>query len=129
MLKKHKKVHFPDYLKYTCINAAYSDFINKFVRAIDSVAPVKQGRVRANSKPWFDSKIISAIRKRGNLYSRYKKSGLEIDKDKFKTSKKIPQKMLNRKRRVEKFKAKLQKLSSKLQKPERVAENFKVSCF
>ena len=40
-----KKIHFPDYLKYSCIN---SDFINKFLRAIDSVAPTKKLRVKAN---------------------------------------------------------------------------------
>ena len=37
-----EKIHFPDYLKYTWVNTAYSDFINKFMRPIDSVAPVKK---------------------------------------------------------------------------------------
>ena len=40
----------------------------------------------ANSKPWFDAEIISAIQKRGKLYSGYKNSGLETDKDKLKTN-------------------------------------------
>ena len=57
------------------MNAAYSDFINKFMTAIDSVAPIKKVKVRANSKPQFDSEIISAIQEK--LYSRYKMSGLE----------------------------------------------------
>ena len=40
----------------------------------------------ANSKPWFDAEIFSAIQKRGKLYSGYKNSGLETDKDKLKTN-------------------------------------------
>ena len=46
-----KKIHFPDYLKYTCINAAYSGLIAKVMRAIDSVAPIKKVRAKANFKP------------------------------------------------------------------------------
>ena len=37
-----KKIHVPDFLKYICINAAYSEFINKVVRAIDSVALIRR---------------------------------------------------------------------------------------
>ena len=53
----------------------------------DFVIPIKKLRVKANSKPWFDSEKISTIQKRDKLYSRYKKSGLETDTDKFKISK------------------------------------------
>ena len=28
--------------KYACVNAAYQDFINKFIKAFDSVAPIKK---------------------------------------------------------------------------------------
>ena len=73
------KKRFQDYLKYACINTSYSDFINKIIRAIDSVAPITKVRVKANSKPWFITEIISEIQKRGKLYSRYKKSRLEAD--------------------------------------------------
>ena len=47
-----EKMHFPDHLQYGCVNVAFSDFINKFVRASNSVAPIKKVRVKANSKPW-----------------------------------------------------------------------------
>ena len=42
-------LHF--YLNYTCVNAGYSDFINKFMSAIDSTSPIQIVRVKANSKP------------------------------------------------------------------------------
>ena len=54
---------------------------------MDSAAPIKKGRVKANSNLGLIQKIISAIQKRDKLYSRYKKSGLESDADKFETSK------------------------------------------
>ena len=72
--------------------------MNKFMRAIDSVTPIKKGRMRANSKPWFDLEINSKILNRNKLYSRCKQSCLETDKDKFKTSNIFLQKMLHRKK-------------------------------
>lgn len=52
--------------------------------------------MKANSKPWSDTKIISAMQKRDKLFARYQKSGLGTDKDQFKTSKLLFQKILNR---------------------------------
>ena len=78
-----KKVQILNCLEYTCINTLYSDFVNKFMRAIYSVAPVKKVRAKANCKPLFDTEIFSAIQKRDKLYSRYKKSGLGTGKDKL----------------------------------------------
>ena len=52
-------------MKYTCINAAYSDFKNKFMKEIDSIkkALIEKVSVTGNSKPRFDTETISAIRK------------------------------------------------------------------
>ena len=71
-------------MKYTCINTAYSEFVNKFSKAINSVAPTKKVRVTTNSKLCFDPEKILMIQKRDKLYSEYKKSGLETDKDQSK---------------------------------------------
>ena len=56
------------------------------MRAIYFVALIKKVKVKANSKPLFDLEIILVIEKRDKLYSAYKRSGLEKDKCKFKTS-------------------------------------------
>ena len=48
-----REIVFPNYLTYTCVNDAYSDFIYRFVEAINFIAPSKKIRVKANSKPWF----------------------------------------------------------------------------
>ena len=57
--KTLKQNHFPAYFKYTCVNAAYSGFINKFMRKSDSFTPIKKERVKANSKFSFHTEIIS----------------------------------------------------------------------
>ena len=52
----------------------YSDFANKFMKAISSNTPIKKVRVTANSKPWFDSEVISGIQKETLLTSLQKVS-------------------------------------------------------
>ena len=71
-----KHYTIPEIYLYFCYT-----FTNKFRRAIDSVAPIKEVRANVSYKPWFDFGIISAIQKRDKIYSSYKNSGLEIDKD------------------------------------------------
>ena len=51
-------------------------------------------RVQANSKPWFDSHIVSAIQRRDKLYKKFKHYGPETDKDNFKVAKVHLQKMI-----------------------------------
>lgn len=71
--------------------------------AIGSVTPIKKVSVKANSEPWFDIEIISAIQKRGKLLSVYKESNFKQDKlqkDNFKTSKMFLQKTLQSKKQL-----------------------------
>ena len=62
-----REIVFPNYLTFTCINDAYSDFIYTFVGAINFKAPSKKVRVKASSKPWFDDEITLAIQTRDKL--------------------------------------------------------------
>ena len=93
-LENLREVVFPDYLTYTCVNNAYSDFIYRFVGAINFIAPAKKIRVKANSKPWFDNQTASAIQRRDKIYKKFKDFVLETDKDNFKVAKKHLQKMI-----------------------------------
>ena len=56
-------------------------------------------RVKANSKPWFDNQIVSAIQRRDKLYKKFKHSGLETDKDNFKVTKMHLEKMILKKKK------------------------------
>ena len=84
LLENLREIFFPNYLTYTPVNDAYSDFIKRFVEVINFRLPAKRITVKANSKPWFDNHIFSAIRKREKLYKKFKHSGLETDKDNLK---------------------------------------------
>ena len=55
--------------------------------------------MKANSKPWFDNRIVSAIQRRNQLYKKFKHSDLETDKDNFKVTKMHLQKMILKKKK------------------------------
>ena len=56
--------------------------------------------MKANSIPWFDNQIMSAIQRRNKIYKKFQRSGLETDKDNFKVAKMHLQKMILRKRNL-----------------------------
>ena len=60
-----KRDRFPNYLTYTCVNDAYSDFIYRFAEAINFISPSKKIRVKTKLKFWFDNQIMSAIQREG----------------------------------------------------------------
>ena len=53
LLENLREIFFPNYLTYTPVNDAYSDFIKRFVEVINFRLPAKRITVKANSKPWF----------------------------------------------------------------------------
>ena len=94
-----REIVFPNYLTYTCVNDAFSDFIYRVVEAISFISPSKKIRVKANSKLWFGNQIVPAIQRRDKLYKKFKHSGLETDKDNFKVAKMLLQKMILKKKK------------------------------
>ena len=84
-----KKIDFPNYETYACVNMAYLDFVAKIVDVIDSYCPSKRVRIKGNTKPWFDSEIISLFNKRDSCYKKCKVSKLETDKDLLREPKRI----------------------------------------
>ena len=87
-LEELSKITFPDYSTFQCVNNAYSDFVDKLMSVIDKIAPIKEIRVKGNSKPWFDGDISERIKIRDKLKNKYKKSGLQIDFQNFKNAQK-----------------------------------------
>ena len=87
-IQKMSEIQFPNYSYFENVNDAYQDLLNKFMNVIDKIAPLRQIRVKSNSKPWFDGEISEKIRVRDKLRKKYKKSGLQIDFDIFKSAQK-----------------------------------------
>ena len=92
-LKLLRKTDFPDYTTFTCLNKAYQDLVFKLSEVIDLLWPSKKLRLKANSKPWIDSETISAV-----IFKKYKKCGLETDKDHFRPAKMAVQKTISKKK-------------------------------
>ena len=83
---------------YACVNMAYLDFVTKIVDVIDSYCPSKRVRIKGNTKPWFDSEVISLVNKRDSCYKKCKVSKLETDKDLLREAKRILKATIQRKK-------------------------------
>jgi len=92
-IQKLNEIQFPDYSIFENVNEAYSDFVTKFMSVIDSICPLRQVRIKTNTKPWFDGNILEAIRVRDKLRKKHKKSGLQVDFEMFKDAQKYAKKL------------------------------------
>ena len=76
-----RKVNFPNYDTFSNVNVAYTDLVKKIWNTIDSVAPIKELRIKNNTQGWFDNEIADAIKIRDKYFKKFKKSNLHIDYD------------------------------------------------
>ena len=92
-----KTVQFPNYNVFSNVNVVYSDLLHKISDTIDSVAPIKEIRIKNNTQEWFDNEIAEAIKVREKYFKKFETSNLQIDYNfcidpKFDTLKLIKQK-------------------------------------
>ena len=78
------EINFPEYKNFDNVNDAYSNLIQKLMKVIDKVAPVKNKGIKMNSQEWFDSEISEKLIIRGKLFKKYKKTRLHVDKEIYK---------------------------------------------
>ena len=64
------KIDWSGILSSADVNFCLSEFSRLFNQAVDKVAPYKEKRVKSKSNPWMTSEILSAIRKRDDLFAR-----------------------------------------------------------
>ena len=77
----------------------YSDYTLKLLPAVGSIAPIKNVRVKANTKHLFDSELITEINKHRKLYEKYKNSGMETNMNNFRAARFSLQKTIQRKKK------------------------------
>ena len=92
--------NFQNYETFDNIDNAYSDFISRFMAAIDKVAPLREIRVKNRTQDWFDRDIFQAIKSRNEKLKKFKKSRLIIDQENLKKSKYLVHKMIKSKKRL-----------------------------
>ena len=66
----------------------------------DLLCQSKKLRLQASSNPWIDSGTISAIRRRIKRFKKYTKSGLDTEKDHFRSKKMALQKAILKKKKM-----------------------------
>ena len=66
-----RKVHFLNYERFSNIDAAYTDFLNKLMKFI-------------NNQDWSEKEVADLIHVREKLFLKFKKSKLHIDEQIYK---------------------------------------------
>merc|ERR1712015_240778 len=98
LLEKLNEIEFPEYSTFQNVNEAYSNIITKLMVVIDKIAPIKEIRVKGNSKSWFDGDISERINVRDKLKKKYKKTGLQVDYENFKDTQNQVKKLIKSKK-------------------------------
>ena len=77
--KELDKIKFPDYLKFTDINSAFSDFIQRLAFVIDRIPTIKEIHIKNNSQDWLDEEIHEQIELRDKLFATFNNSKKQCD--------------------------------------------------
>ena len=75
------KVYFPNYEKFSDVNKAYENVIQKLMSVADKLAPFKTKLVKGNSQELFDGEVLERIALRDKLFKRFKCSKSNVDKE------------------------------------------------
>ena len=70
-----------------------------FIVVVDSIAPFKTKRVKANAQKSFDGEVLENINTRDKLFKKFKKSRLHINKELYKKAKYSRLKLIAAKKR------------------------------
>ena len=98
-VEKLQKVNFSNYERFSCIDAAYTDFLNKLMKVVNEIAPSKDIRIKNNTQDWFDREIAELIHACEKLFLKFKKSTFHIDEENQKKVKYQVQNLIRKKNR------------------------------
>ena len=88
---------------------------------IDSMAPMKEIRVKNNSKEWFDEEILEEIIQRDKLFAKFKKTRKISDNQNYKTARNKVQYLIKRKQKN----FVVEKLNQNIGKPKELWKSLK----
>ena len=91
-----KNIAFPNYEKFSDVNYAYNDIVNKITQVINNLARYKTIRVKNQSSECFDGELAEQISNR----DKFKKSKLHIDELIYKEAKNTVQRLIKEKRKI-----------------------------
>ena len=76
LIKKLKKINFPNYNILSNVTIAYLDLVEKIFSAVDKIAPFKDLRIKNNTQDWFDDEVAKAIKRREKRIKQFKSTKL-----------------------------------------------------
>ena len=97
-LEKLQDISLPVLDENSNIDEVYDNFATQLGKIIDSVALLREIRVKNNTPDWFDGKIMDKIRKRDTLHRKYKNTRLEEDGLMYRSSRNKVQALINTKK-------------------------------
>ena len=92
-----RKVSFLNYEFFD--DKVLENFFQKVMEVIDNLAPSKNKRIKSTSQDWFDAEIMEKINKTDNIFRKFKKSHLHVDKNNHKKARNEVQKLIRRKKK------------------------------
>ena len=98
-VEKLQRVDFSNYGRFSGIDAACTDFLNKLIKVVNEIAPSKEIRTKTNTQEWFDREIAELIHALEKLFLKIKKSKLHIDEENYKKVKYQVQNLIRKKKR------------------------------
>ena len=78
-LKELQKINFSNEERFSCIDVAYNDFLNKLMKVGNEIAPSKESSIKNNTDEWFDREIAKFINSLKILFLKFKNSKLHFD--------------------------------------------------
>ena len=99
-VKVLEEAKFPNYDLFSDVDVAYADLLKRLSTSIDSIAPLKETRIKNMSEDWFDRELHEKIKKRNILLKKFRKSKLQIDEDLYKSSKYNIDKLIKEKKKT-----------------------------
>ena len=85
-LEELQKISFSNYERFSCIDVAYHNFLNKLMKVVNEIVPSKGIRIKNNTQEWLDREIGELIHAREKLFLKFRKSKIHIDQENYKKS-------------------------------------------
>ena len=92
-----KNIPFPNYKKFSDVNSAYIDLVNKITQVINNLAPYKTIRAKNHSNEWC---LPNKYEIGTNFFKKLKKSKLHLDEFLYKEAKNTVQRLIKEKKKI-----------------------------
>ena len=78
--EKLQKVNFSNYERFSCIDTAYTDFLNKLMKVVNEIPSSKDIIIKNDTQEWLDREIAELIHAREKLFKKFKNPKLQLMK-------------------------------------------------